>query len=209
MHLPDRFTETDPQAVDALIAGARLGALVTHDAEGLYASHLPFLWDAQSRVASGHLARTNPHRSRAGDGEAMIIVTGADAYVSPGFYPSKAEDPRQVPTWNYEAVHLYGRLEWFDDPERLRAVLAGLTRRREAGREAPWSIEDAPADYVEQMLRGIDGVALRVERIEAKRKLSQNRDARDRSGVMQALAASPDARDREAGAAMARLNAKA
>jgi transcriptional regulator len=206
MYLPEHFHDTDAEAIDALIGGARLGALITHDAEGLYASHLPILWDAKGRVASGHLARANPHRARAGNGEALIIVTGADAYVSPSFYPSKAEDPRHVPTWNYEAVHLYGRLEWFDDADRLRAVLVGLTQRHEAGRDEPWAIGDAPADYIERMLRGIVGVTLQVERIEAKRKLSQNRDARDRSGVATALTISSDPRDREAAAAMVRVD---
>lgn len=202
MYVPDRFLETDPAVIDALIAKARLGVLVTHGPRGLYASHMPFLWDAQTRTLGAHLARANPHREMAGDGEAMMIVPGADAYVSPSFYPSKAEDPRQVPTWNYEAVHLYGTVEWFDDPVRLRAMLEGLTARNEAGRAEPWAVSDAPEDYLAKMLRGIVGVSLRVERIEAKRKLSQHQKAVDRDGAIAALAASADPRDRELAAAM-------
>ncbi|MBS0296961.1 MAG: FMN-binding negative transcriptional regulator [Proteobacteria bacterium] len=202
MYLPDRYAETDPAVIETLIAEARLGVLVTHGPEGLYASHLPFLWDAESHTAVAHLARANPHRSMAGEGEAMLIVQGADAYVSPGFYPSKAEDPRKVPTWNYEAVHLYGRLEWFDDAERLLGVVQGLTARNEAHRAEPWRVADAPVDYIAKMLRGIVGVSLRVERVEAKRKLSQNQNAIDRDGAMQALAASADPRARELAAAM-------
>jgi len=203
MYLPDRYAETDPAVIDPLIANARLGVLITHGPEGLYASHLPFLWDAERRIATAHLARANPHRSMAGEGEAMLIVQGADAYVSPGFYPSKAEDPRKVPTWNYEAVHLYGQLEWFDDAALLLNLVEALTARNEASRPEPWRVADAPEDYIARMLRGIVGVSLRVERIEAKRKLSQNQDDPDRANVVRELAASPDQRDRETAAAMA------
>jgi len=203
MYLPDRYAETDPAVIDTLIANARLGVLVTHGPEGLYASHLPFLWDAERRIATAHLARANPHRSMTGEGEAMLILQGADAYVSPGFYPSKAEDPRKVPTWNYEAVHLYGQLEWFDDATRLLNLVEALTARNEASRADPWRVADAPEDYIARMLRGIVGVSLRIERIEAKRKLSQNQDDPDRANVVRELAASPDQRDRETAAAMA------
>lgn len=200
MHVPPAFAETDPEAVEAMIAEARLGLLVTHGPQGLFATHLPFVWDRAGRVLTGHLARANPHRARAGDAEALVVLTGPEAYVSPGWYPSKAADPRQVPTWNYEAVHLRGRLEWFEDPARLRRLLAELTERHERARPEPWRLEDAPADYVERLLRGIVGVAVRVTEVTAQRKLSQNRTPEDRAGVRAGLAASPDPRDRLAAA---------
>lgn len=202
MHVPPAFAETDPEAVEAMIAEARLGLLVTHGPRGLFASHLPFVWDPAERVLTGHLARANPHRARAGDEEALVVLAGPEAYVSPGWYLSKADDPRQVPTWNYEAVHLRGRLEWFEDPGRLRRLLAELSDRHERGRPEPWRLEDAPADYVERLLRGIVGVAVHVTEVTAKRKLSQNRSPEDRAGVRSGLAASPDPRDRLAAARM-------
>ena len=121
---------------------------------------------------------------------AMAIFNGASAYVSPGFYPSKAEHGRVVPTWNYQTVHVYGRLERFDDPAELRAVVAALTDRFESDRPAPWSVEDAPETYVAGLLNAIVGVRLVIQRMEGVRKLSQNRDAADRAGVRAGLAAS-------------------
>jgi transcriptional regulator len=204
MYAPDPFAETDPEIIAALIAEARLGLLVTHGPEGLFATHLPFMHDAGRGVLLAHLARANPHRSMAGDGEALVVLSGSEAYVSPEWYPSKAVDGRQVPTWNYEAVHLYGRLEWFDDRDRLYDLLTGLTDRHEAGRERPWSIQDAPADYLERLLRGVVGVELRISRVQAKRKLSQNKPEPDRAGVLSGLDASPDPRDRLLAKAMRR-----
>lgn len=202
MFVPPAFAETDPEVIDALIDEARLGLLVTHGPQGLFASHLPFLWDPAARVLIGHLARANPHRERAGEGEALVVLTGPDAYVSPGWYPSKAVDGRQVPTWNYEAVHLAGRLEWFADPARLLEVVTRLSDRHEAGRPEPWRVSDAPADYVERLLAGVVGVALHVTTVTAKRKLSQNKPPADRAGVRAGLEASPDPRDRLAAARM-------
>lgn len=202
MHVPAAFAVTDPADIDAMIAEARLGLLVTHGPRGLWASHLPFLWDPRARTLTGHLARANPHRERAGAGEALVVFSGPEAYVSPGWYPTKATDPRQAPTWNYEAVHVRGTLEWFDAPDRLRALLAALSDRHERDRPEPWRLEDAPADYVERQLRGIVGVTLRVTEVTAKRKLSQNRAAEDRAGVRAGLAASPDPRDRLVAARM-------
>ncbi len=196
MYLPDIYAETDAAEIDRLIDSARLGLLITHGPEGLYASHLPMVWDPERRTLTGHLARANPHRALAEGEQALVVLTGPDAYVSPNWYPSKAEGGRVVPTWNYEAVHLYGTLEWFDAPDRLARLLVDLTDRHESAQPAPWRVADAPADYIERMLRAVVGVQMRVERIEAKRKLSQRQDASDRAGAIAGLDASPDARDR-------------
>ncbi len=204
MYTPPHFAEHDPDAIAALIEGARLGLLVTHGPQGLYATHLPFLHDRERNRLVGHIARANPHPARAGDDDALVVLTGPEAYVSPAWYPSKAADGRQVPTWNYEAVHLYGRLQWFDDPARLLEVVRRLSDRHERGRAEPWSVDDAPADYVERLLRGIVGVELHVTRVEAKRKMSQNKPESDRSGVVEGLASSPDPRDRLVADAMRR-----
>ena len=201
MYLPSAFTVTDPAAIDALLERAPLGCLVTHGADGLFASHLPLLHDRARGVLCGHLARANPHRSLAGGGEAMVIFQGADAYISPNWYPSKAADGRVVPTWNYNVLHVYGELSWREDEAWLRANVAGLTDRFEAGQPHPWALADAPADYVARMLTQIVGLELRITRIEAKRKLSQNRSEADRRGVIAGLSASARATDQ----AVARL----
>jgi transcriptional regulator len=132
----------------------------------------------------------------------MAVFTGPDAYVSPGWYPSKAVHGRVVPTWNYEAVRIHGRLTWHDDPNWLHAHVAAVSARFEAGRPAPWSIDDAPADYIAGMLNGIVGVTLTIDRIEAVRKLSQNRNEADRAGVIAGLCATGRAKDAAVAALM-------
>lgn len=196
MWTPAQFAETDPDAIAAMIEAARLATLVTHGPQGLYATHLPFLFEREPMRLIGHVARANPHRALCGDGEAMVIINGPEAYISPSWYPSKAADGKQVPTWNYEAVHLYGTIDWIDDPAHLLDVVTRLSDRHEAGRAQPWSVADAPADYVERLLRGIVGVTLTVTRVEAKRKMGQNKPESDRLGVIEGLALSPDPRDR-------------
>ena len=204
MYAPAHFAETDPDAVARLIEQARLGLLVTHGPQGLTATHLPFLYDRTGARLIGHMARANPHSALAGDGEALVVLAGPEAYVSPNWYPSKAADGRQVPTWNYEAAHLHGRLTWFDDRDRLLDVVERLSARFEHGRPEPWRVADAPADYIERLLRGIVGVELAIARVEAVRKLSQNKAEPDRAGVVAGLASSPDPRDRLTAEAMQR-----
>lgn len=197
MYPPPHYVETDPARIAELVAQSRLGVLVTHGAGGLIATHLPFLYDPATGRLLAHMARSNPQRHGAGDGEALVILSGADAYVSPEWYPSKALDGRQVPTWNYEFVHLHGALEWFEDRERLLDAVRRLSDHHEAGRPRPWSVADAPADFTERLLRGIVGVEMRVTRVEARRKLGQNKPEADRRGVIDGLDASPDPRDRQ------------
>ncbi|HEX8232525.1 MAG TPA: FMN-binding negative transcriptional regulator [Caulobacteraceae bacterium] len=206
MYAPEPFAVIDPDEIDRLLSAARLGALVTHGAEGFWASHLPFLHEAGEGRLIGHLARPNPqHRLSPAGAEALVIFTGVDAYVSPNWYPSKAVHGKQVPTWNYEAVHVHGRLSWFDGPERLLDVVAKLSDRFETGRPAPWSVSDAPETYIRSMLRGIVGVEVTVERVFAKRKLSQNKDSEDFAGVLAGLEAAEDAGAAETAAAMRAL----
>src|SRR4051812_34608215 len=134
MYAPAPFAVTDQAEIEALLTASRLGAMVTHGADGLFASHLPFVHDAAAGRLTGHIARANPHQGRAPDGsDPLVIFQGPEAYVSPSWYPSKAIDGRQVPTWNYEAVHVRGRLRWFSNPQRLTDLLERLTTRFEAG----------------------------------------------------------------------------
>ena len=203
MYVPAHFEANDADALIGKLAPRFAGILVSVDAEGQpIATHLPILWDAERRVARGHIARTNPHW-KLGAGRGLIVLAGAEAYVSPSFYPSKAEHGKTVPTWNYEAVHLSGALEWFDDAARLEAVVHDLSALHETDRPEPWTIEDAPRSYIDNLLRAIVGVELRVERIEGKRKLSQNKSAADFAGVMRSLVASPEPESHEIAALMA------
>lgn len=188
MYRPPSFAEDDEDVVAAMVGRAGMAVLVGKGADGFFATHLPLRWDRTRGVLEGHMAAANPHPGLVGH-EALAIFAGPHGYVSPGFYPSKAEHGRQVPTWNYEAVHVHGRADWYDDPARLRGQLERLTEAHEAGRAAPWRMSDAPADYTARLLRGIVGVEITVERVEAKRKLSQNKGARDRAGVIGGLRA--------------------
>lgn len=202
MYVPAHFATDDADGLITRLARRSAGVLITVDETGVpVATHLPILWDAQRRVATGHIARANPQWKRGG-GKGLIVLGGAEAYVSPGWYPSKAEHGKVVPTWNYEAVHLSGDVEWFDDAARLEAVVRDLTDFYEQGRAAPWALSDAPRPYVDALLRGIVGVTLTAERVEAKRKLSQNKSAADYAGVAQGLATSADPLAQEVGAQM-------
>lgn len=187
MYTPAHFETKDADALIARLARRFAPVLVTVGADGApVATHAPMLWDAGRKVATAHIARANP-QWRDGDGPGLIVLSGPEAYISPGWYPSKAEHGKVVPTWNYEVVHLTGRVEWFDDAARLEAVVRALSELHEADRPAPWTLQDAPRPYIEAMLRGIVGVALHVERIEAKRKLSQNKSEGDYQGVVHGL----------------------
>ncbi|NVZ63164.1 FMN-binding negative transcriptional regulator [Pseudomonas gingeri] len=199
MYTPSAFSEQDLLTLQRHIQDTRLATLVTHGKLGLQASHVPLLLDpgqGPNGTLYGHLARANPQwRELAEGGEILVIFAGADAYVSPSFYPAKAEHGKVVPTWNYVAVHAYGEAEVFDDAERLRNLVGALTDRHEAGRDQPWKVDDAPAPYIDSMLKAIVGFALPIQRLEGKRKLSQNRSAADVAGVQQGLAASADSQD--------------
>lgn len=202
MYVPNHFATDEANALIARLSRRWAGVLVSVDAGGTpVATHLPILWDAEKRIVSGHIARANPHW-KLGEGRALLVLNGPEAYITPSWYPSKAEHGKTVPTWNYEAVHFTGRVEWFDDPARLEAVLRDLSVSHEHDRPEPWAMDDAPRAYTEALMRAIVGVTLHVERIEAKRKLSQNKSAADFGGVTKGLAASDDPMAHEVAALM-------
>ena len=201
MYIPSAFKDDDLGSLHALIEHTRLAILITHDEHGMQASHVPLLLRADqgaNGTLHGHLAKANPQwRALENGAQVLVIFPGADAYVSPSFYPAKAEHGKVVPTWNYVAVHAYGVAQVFTDPQQLLEVVSGLTDKHETGRASPWAVADAPADYIDKMLSAIVGFALPIERLEGKRKLNQNRSAADIAGVRNGLAASSDAKDRE------------
>ena len=199
MYLPSAFRQDDLAALHAQIQASPFALLTSAGAAGVQASHLPLLLapdEGEFGTLYGHFARANPQWKELHNGaEALVIIAGADAYVSPGFYPSKAEHGKVVPTWNYVAVHAYGTAEVFTDADRLLNLVSALTDRHETGRAQPWAVTDAPADYIDGMLKAIVGFALPIQRLEGKRKLSQNRSPADIAGVRDGLAASTDVRD--------------
>jgi transcriptional regulator len=206
LYQPPAFREERPEVLRGLIRSARLAMLVSNGPDGVPdVTHLPLLLVEEDGAEAliGHVARGNPHWRRLADaGRAVAVFQGVEAYVSPNWYPSKAEHHKVVPTWNYEAVHAEGPVEIVEDAERLHDFVARLTAAREAAQPRPWSVADAPAAFVAGQLRGIVGFSLRVERLVGKRKLSQNRAPADRDGAIAGLEASGDARDQDAASAM-------
>ena len=201
MYTPPAFRDDDPESLRAAIRSARLATFVTATAEGPLATPLPLLLDeseGEHGVIYGHLARANPQWRIPPVGDALAAFAGADAYVTPSWYATKAETGRVVPTWNYVAVHAYGPVEFFDDAERLLDAVTRLTEVHEGGRAAPWAVADAPADFVRAQLRGIVGLRMPIARLEGKCKMSQNRTAADRAGVAAGLRASSRPSDQDA-----------
>lgn len=191
MYLPSHFEERRPEVLRVLIERHPLGTLVTTGPGGLEANHIPFLYDPEPGphgTLLAHVARGNPVWRETGAGaEALVVFQGPQAYISPSMYPTKKEHGRAVPTWNYMVVHAHGRLRAIEDPAWLRALLERLTARHEAGRPEPWSLSDAPGDYLEKMMQAIVGIEIPVSRIVGKWKVSQNQPAENRAGVVAGL----------------------
>nr|WP_314615750.1 FMN-binding negative transcriptional regulator [uncultured Pseudomonas sp.] len=201
--------EHDLQRLHQHMLDTRLAVLVSHGEQGLLATHLPVLVDTaegEFGTVYAHLARANRQWQDLERGaEALLVFPGADAYVSPSYYPSKADNPKVVPTWNYLAVHAYGPAEVIHDAAPLLSIVTRLTERHEQGRDNPWQVADAPSDYLDGMLRAIVGIRLPIARLQGARKLSQNRSAQDIAGVREGLASSPDYLDNQLAAQMRQL----
>lgn len=189
MYIPHFNAVDDEAQVRAFVAAARVAQFVTVDADGTpLATLLPIIWDGDTVLA--HMAKANPQwQSIAPGAPGLAIVSGPDAYISPAWYPSKAEHGRVVPTWNYTAVHLTGPVTVHRGAEWLLTMVSRLTDRHESGRPQPWAVADAPERYRDGQLRAIVGIELQVVRVEAKAKLSQNRSDADREGAIAGLRA--------------------
>jgi transcriptional regulator len=191
LYIPPLHKEDHVDVLHDAIRRTGLATLVTLTTDGLIASHVPLLLDpapAPYGTLIGHLARPNP-QARGARGEALAIFQGPEGYITPSWYATKRATAKVVPTWNYVAIHAYGTVEFFDDRERLRDVVTRLTERQETPRAEPWAVTDAPGDFIDVMLKGIVGFALPITRLEGKWKMSQNRPAEDRAGVIAGLAA--------------------
>ncbi len=191
MYIPEHFEERDPAAVSAIMEGAPLACIVSQTPHGLIANHLPLL-AAPDGALIGHCALANDmHRDIAEGQEVLAVFRGADGYVSANDYPGKAAHHRVVPTWNYQAVHVHGKISFFYEVQAKRQAVALLTRlhERRANGAAAWKMADAPADYIDGMLANIVALRIEVARVLAKSKLSQNRDAADLQGAIGGVAA--------------------
>ena len=199
MYTPPAFREDDPAVLHRIMREARLSTLVTATAEGLLATPLPLILDESEGahgVLYGHLAKANPQWKLPAAGEALVIFSGPDAYVTPSWYATKQEHGKVVPTWNYAAVHAYGEAEFFEDEARLYEAVKRLTDLHETTRAEPWAVTDAPDPFVRAQLKGIVGLRMPITRIEGKLKMSQNQPGTNRDGVAAGLAASTRESDR-------------
>ena len=191
MYIPAHFAETRAEELHRILREYPLGVLVTHGPDGLDADHIPLEFDASKGphgTLSGHVARANPLWQRCPTGTSvMVVFRGADAYISPNWYPSKHETHRQVPTWNYQVVHAHGTITIHDDERYVRGVVARLTRRHEAAEPKPWKMTDSEPEFIDGMLGKIVGFEIAITSLVGKVKLSQNREERDRLGAAHTL----------------------
>ncbi len=189
MYIPPHFAENKPQALLDIIASHPLGALVMQSPHGLDANHLPFELDAgagEFGTLRAHVAKANPIWQETADSEEVLVIfSGLDAYMSPNWYPSKHESHRQVPTWNYQAVHVYGKIKFTEDADYLRTIVERLTHTHELKIQpaSPWRMTDAPPDYIDAMLKAIVGIEITITKIRGKSKLSQNKSEQDRCNL--------------------------
>lgn len=198
MYTPKAFVFQDHDALQALIRAAPLATLIVEGEDGWVANHLPFVLqdDAEGGLSlRAHVPRANPlsetlREARSG----LAIFHGPQGYISPSWYATKQEHGRVVPTWNYAAVHAHGRLRAIDDPAWVRAQLECLTEQSERGYAQPWSLADAPGEFIERMIEALVGIELRVEHLEGKNKASQNQPRENQRSVLAALAGDPDQR---------------
>lgn len=191
MYIPSHFS-LDRRGAEELVSGHGAADLITATDRGLMATLVPFVYDrgtGEQGSLLGHIARANPQWRERSIGEALVVVRGPDAYVSPSWYSSIAEHHKAVPTWNYVMAHVYGNLVIHDDPAWVEALVRRLTEKHETARSHPWSVDDAPAEFIQSQLRAIVGVEVEITRVEAKAKLSQNRPAQDLDGIVDGLLA--------------------
>lgn len=193
MYVPAHFEATNVEDLHRLMRDFPFAILMTHGTAGLDANHLPFELDAAAGrhgVLHAHVARNNPVWQDVKSGDDVLVVFRAeDAYISPNWYPSKQETHKAVPTWNYRVVHAHGKITIRDDERYVRGVVAKLTRKHEATQPKPWKMGDAPADFLDTMLKAIVGIEVEIEQLVGKFKLSQNRDVRDKLSTGEALKA--------------------
>ena len=193
VYVPAYYQESDIAVLHALIAAHPLGAWVTQGDGGLVANHIPFLLDrsrGEFGTLVGHVSRANPVWRQLPDSEPSVVMfQGPQSYVTPGWYPSKLEHGKVVPTWNYAVAHAHGVARAVDDRDWLYEMLVRLTAVNESTRPSPWKVTDAPADYVNKLIRAVVGIEIPVDRLVGKVKASQDEALQDRLGTVSGLVA--------------------
>ena len=201
MYVPEPFSVPDTGEPAAFMRARPFAALISAGPAGLNATHLPTVLKMereQPAVIECHLARANPQwKEFVGGCDALMIFGGPQGYIRPGWYPSKSHNGKVVPTWNYTVVHAHGRAAAIEDRDWLERHVSELSEQQEHDQPAPWATSDAPRSYFETMLRGIVGIRFEIARLEGKCKMSQNRSAVDRAGVIRGLRARDAAGDLE------------
>ena len=195
MYLPKHFEESRLDILHALMRGYPFAALVCGTDAGLMANHIPFILDADTGefgTLRGHIARANslwqlPMR----EANALVIFQGPASYISPNWYPGKAEDGKRVPTWDYAVAHAQGPMRFIHDRDWLLQLVSQLSDTHEAGQVQPWTVNEAPPDYIERLLGAIVGIEIPIEKLIGKWKLDQDKSERDQAGMLNGLAASP------------------
>lgn len=189
MYMPEFFEECAPDVIRDLVDMFPLAVLVAHGEQGLVANHIPVIFDGENTMI-GHVAAGNDlYRIISEGADVMLIFRGEDTYVSPNWYPSKPRHHRHVPTWNYQVVHVHGRITFHHDEKKKRAIVGRLTKLFEdrTNKDEAWKMADAPADYMTEQLQNIVGFSVEIDRVTAKSKLSQNRDNEDARNVQQEM----------------------
>ncbi|MDF3832702.1 FMN-binding negative transcriptional regulator [Cupriavidus basilensis] len=193
MYIPKYHAMPDCHEAHALIDAYPLGAWVTPTDEGLVANHIPFVLDrsrGQSGTLLGHVSRANRVWEQLSESaQSVVMFQGPQSYITPGWYPSKLEDGKVVPTWNYSVVHAHGVARAIDDRAWLYEILVRLTAVNESSRTAPWKVTDAPADYIDKMIRAVVGIEIPIDRLVGKLKASQDETMPDRLGTVTGLMA--------------------
>lgn len=195
MYVSKHHQLTDRDAIHSLVEAYPLGAWVCHSTEGLIANHVPFYLDRTRGTHGtlvGHVARANTvWRQLSPAVPSVVMFQGAQSYITPSWYPGKAEHGKVVPTWNYVVAHAHGTARVMDDPVWMLRMLHQLTSSQESRQASPWRVGDAPAGYIEKMMRGIVGIEIAIDRLEGKLKASQDEDWQDRQGTVQGLLSQP------------------
>lgn len=193
MYIPEHFKETRQEEIEKLIEQQPLGALIYRSPEGLDATHLPFIYNknvGERATLLAHVARKNPIWREVSNGDEVLTIFHAnDAYISPNWYPSKHEHHQLVPTWDYQVVHVHGKIYVRDDKKFVRGLVATASHKQEtcAGESKPWKMSDSTKDYIDQRLAEIVGIEIQISRIIGASKLSQNKDTRDKLNVISEL----------------------
>lgn len=199
MYQPSHFEETRHDVLVQLMRQYPLALLIHSGTDGLAADPVPLIHDPDGGphgCLRGHVARANPLWQRTlAEPDVLVVFQGPQAYVSPNWYPAKAEHGKVVPTWNYCLVQARGKIRIVEDADWLLRLVSRLTERHESTMQRPWAVSDAPPGYIAQMLGAIVGLELPIDQLVGKWKVSQNRSAADRAGVADGLAATTDPDD--------------